>query len=127
MLLPRRGQAPCTQKNLNIFGKMETRCSGHDPCSVRRSESSRERRNVAIMKARPMRKPRVLEPEREAAADVVASNHDIVKLLRKQEEVERYLEEIRRATASIEKILSGQAQKRSYEIRYVADIEDYYM
>ena len=79
------------------------------------------------MKARPMRKPRVLEPEREAAADVVVSNRDIARLLRKQEEVERYLKEIRRATASIEKVLSGQAQKRSYEIRYVADIEDYYM
>ena len=80
------------------------------------------------MKARPMRKPRVLEPEREAVtADVVASHRDIAQLLRKQEEVERYLEEIRRATASIEKILSGQAPKRSYEIRYVADIEDYYM
>ena len=80
------------------------------------------------MKARPMNKPRVIEPKREtAAAEVIVSNHDIARMLRKQEEVERYLEEIKRATASIEKILSGQAQKRSYEIRYVADIEDYYM
>jgi hypothetical protein len=41
--------------------------------------------------------------------------------------VERYLEEIKRATASIETILAGKAPKRSYEIRYVADIDDYYM
>ncbi len=79
------------------------------------------------MKARPMRNPRVIEPEREAAADVVVSNRDLARLLRKQEEVERYLEEIKRATASIEKILSGQAPRRPYEIRHVADIEDYYM
>ena len=80
------------------------------------------------MKARAMRKPRVLEPEREAAtSEIAVSNHDIARLLRKQEEVERYLEEIRRATAAIEKILSGQAPRRSHEIRYVADIDDYYM
>jgi hypothetical protein len=65
-----------------------------------------------------MRKPRVLV-DREAASDVVVSNRDIARLLRKQEEVERYLEEIKRATTSIGKILSGQARKRSYEIRYV--------
>ena len=41
--------------------------------------------------------------------------------------MERYLEDIKRATTSIEKILAGKAPKRSYEIRYVADIDDYYM
>lgn len=80
------------------------------------------------MKARPMRKPRVLEPESDAGAvEIVVSNHDMARLLQRQEEVERYLEEIRRATASIEKLLSGQAPRRPYEIHYVADIEDYYM
>lgn len=80
------------------------------------------------MKANSVRKPILLEPEKEGeTAEVTMSNHDIARLLRKQEEMERYLEDIKRATASIEKILAGNASKRSYEIRYVADIDDYYM
>jgi hypothetical protein len=80
------------------------------------------------MKANSVRKPILLEPEKEGeTAEITMSNHDIARLLRKQEEVERYLEDIKRATASIEKILEGKVPKRSYEIRYVADIDDYYM
>ena len=80
------------------------------------------------MKAKSMRKPILLKPEKEREnAGVTASNHDIARLLREQAEVERHLEDIKRATASIEKILSGNAPKRSCEIRYVADIDDYYM
>ena len=79
------------------------------------------------MKAKSMRNPMLLEPEKVETAEITISNHDFARLLRKQEEVERYLEEIKRATASIEKILAGKAPKRSYEIRYVADIDDYYM
>jgi hypothetical protein len=80
------------------------------------------------MKAKSMRKPILLEPDKMGeTAGITISNHDIARLLRKQEEVERYLEEIKRATASIEKILEGKSYKTSYEIRYVADIDDYYM
>jgi hypothetical protein len=80
------------------------------------------------MKAKSMRKPILLEPEKQGKAEeVTMSSQSIVRLLRKQEEVERYLEDIKRATASIEKILAGNTSKRSYEIRYVADIDDYYM
>jgi hypothetical protein len=64
----------------------------------------------------------LFEREKVETAEVTVSNHDFAR-----EEVERYLEEIKRATASIEKILARPAPKRSYEIRYVADIDDYYM
>ena len=80
------------------------------------------------MKAKSMRKPLLLNPERSGdTVEFTMGNHDMARLLRKQEEMEKYLEDIKRATASIEKILEGKAPKRSYEIRYVADIDDYYM
>ena len=80
------------------------------------------------MKAKTIRKSIFLEPEKVGeTAEIKIGHHDFARLLRKQEAVERYLEEIKRATASIEKILSGNAPRRSYEIRYVADIDDYYM
>jgi hypothetical protein len=86
------------------------------------------REALCVMKAKSMRKPMLLEPEKKReTAEITISNHDFVRLLRKQEEVERYLEDIKRATASIEKTLAGKTPKRSYEIRYVADIDDYYM
>ena len=80
------------------------------------------------MKAKSMRKPILLESEnKKEAAEAAISNHDIAILIRKPEEVERCLEDIKRATASIEKILAGKSDKKSYEIRYIADIDDYYM
>jgi hypothetical protein len=97
-------------------------------CAVGEDPDQQEGRPVADMKAKSMRKPMLLQPAKEGTtAEITISNHDFARLLRKQEEVERYLEEIKRATASIEKILAGKAPKRSYEIRYVADIDDYYM
>jgi hypothetical protein len=98
-------------------------------CAVRKAGADhQEGRPIAVMKANSVRKPMLLEPEKEGeTAQVTMSNHDIARLLRKQKEVERYLEEIKRATASIEKLFAGEAPKRSYEIRYVADIDDYYM
>ena len=97
-------------------------------CAVTKEPDHQEGRPVASMKAKTMRKPIFLEPEKMGeTAEIKISHHDFARLLRKQEEVERYLEEIKRATASIEKILSGNAPKRSCEIRYVADIDDYYM
>jgi hypothetical protein len=97
-------------------------------CAVTKDPDHQEGRPVAYMKAKAMRKPIFLEPEKMGeTAEIKISHHDFARLLRKQEEVERYLEEIKRATASIEKILAGNAPKRSYEIRYVADIDDYYM
>jgi len=96
-------------------------------CAVETGPYHQEGRPVAEMKAKSMRKPMLLKPETMETEEITISNHDFARLLRKQEEVERYLEEIKRATASIEKILEGKAPKRSYEIRYVADIDDYYM
>jgi hypothetical protein len=97
-------------------------------CAEAKGQDHPKRRPVADMKAKSMRKPMLLQPEKEGAtAEITISHHDFARLLRKQEEVERYLEEIKRATASIEKILAGKTPKRSYEIKYVADIDDYYM
>ena len=80
------------------------------------------------MKAKSMRKPIFLEPKKEGEPEkVTVSNRDVARLLRRQKEVEKHLEEIKRATAAIEKILMGEARPDSYEIRYVADIDDYYM
>jgi len=80
------------------------------------------------MKAKSMRKPIFLEPKKEGEPEkVTVSNRDVAMLLRRQKEVEKHLEEIKRTTASIEKNLTGCPPKKSYEIRYVADIDDYYM
>lgn len=62
------------------------------------------------------------EPTKTAAAD-----QDIARLLSKEDEVRRYLEEIKTATAAIERILDTEKGKSTYEIKYVADIDDYYM
>lgn len=80
------------------------------------------------MKARSMRKPMF----RDQAADGETTkpavvNRDISRLLGREEEVRRYLEEIKAATEALERILATEKGKSTYEIRYVADIDDYSM
>lgn len=78
------------------------------------------------MKARAMRKPMSRAEEGEAyKADV--RNQDIAKLLAKEEEVRRYLGDIKTATAALERILSTEKGRSTYVIRYVADVDDYPM
>lgn len=80
------------------------------------------------MKARSMRKPvfhdQVADGE---PAKTALANHDVARLLSKEEEVRRHLEDIKTATAALERILATEKGKSTYEIRYVADIDDYYM
>lgn len=80
------------------------------------------------MKARSMRKPIFHDQatEREPVK-AVAVDRDIARLLGKEEEVRRHLEDIKTATAALERILATEKGKSTYEIKYVPDIEDYYM
>ncbi|MBP8696825.1 MAG: hypothetical protein KBH73_10250 [Syntrophobacterales bacterium] len=78
------------------------------------------------MKARAMRKPN-FRPEGGGAEQVSVNKRDIAKLLAKEEEVRRHLEDIKTATAALERILATEKGKSTYEIRYVADIDDYTM
>ncbi len=78
------------------------------------------------MKARAMRKP-IFRSEEGATEKVTLDNQDIARLLAKEEEVRRYLEDIKTATAALERIMDTEKGKSTYEIRYVADIDDYYM
>jgi hypothetical protein len=78
------------------------------------------------MKARAMRKPIFRAEERPAEKGAV-NDQDISRLLAKEEEVKRYLEDIKTATAALERIMATEKGKSTYEIRYVADIDDYYM
>lgn len=80
------------------------------------------------MKARSMRKPMF----RDQAVDgeptkTAVVNRDIARLLGREEEVRRYLEEIKKATEALERILAAEKGKSTYEIKYVADIDDYSM
>lgn len=86
----------------------------------------REGRFVAVMKARAMRKP-IFRTEEGVDVKVSMSNQDAARLLSKEEEVRRHLEDIKTATAALERILATEKGKSTYEIRYVADIDDYYM
>jgi len=85
-----------------------------------------ERRRAANMKARAMHKP-IFRPEEGGAEQVSLNKRDIAKLLAKDEEVRRHLEDIKTATAALERILATEKGKSTYEIRYVADIDDYVM
>jgi len=78
------------------------------------------------MKARAMHKP-IFRPEEGGAEQVSLNKRDIAKLLAKDEEVRRHLEDIKTATAALERILATEKGKSTYEIRYVADIDDYVM
>ena len=78
------------------------------------------------MKARAMRKP-IFRAEEGSVEKVTVNNQDIARLLAKEEEVKRYLEDIKTATAALERIMTTEKGKSTYEIRYVADIDDYYM
>jgi hypothetical protein len=78
------------------------------------------------MKARAMRKP-IFRAEEGVAEKVTLDNQDIARLLAKEEEVRRYLEDIKTATAALGRIMDTEKGKSTYEIRYVADIDDYYM
>ena len=78
------------------------------------------------MTARAMRKPN-FGPEGGGAELVSVNKRDIAKLPAKEEEVRRHLEDIKTATAALERILATEKGKSTYEIRYVADIDDYTM
>ena len=78
------------------------------------------------MKARAMRKP-IFRAEEGTAEKVTVSNQDIARLLAKEEKVRRYLEDIKTAAAALERIMETEKGKSTYEIRHVADIDDYYM
>ena len=78
------------------------------------------------MKARAMRKP-IFRAEEGSAEKGTVNNQDISRLLAKEEEVKRYLEDIKTATAALERIMATEKGKSTYEIKYVADIDDYYM
>jgi len=78
------------------------------------------------MKARAMRKP-IFRTEGNEAEKAAMNNQDMAKLLGKKEEVRRYLMDIKTATAALERILATEKGKSTYEIRYVADIDDYTM
>ena len=96
--------------------------------AVMTGPNNREGRTVAIMKARAMRKPIFHERAEEAETTKVAGgDQEIARLLGKEEQVKRYLDDIRTATAALERILTTEKGKSTYEIRYVADIDDYYM
>jgi len=78
------------------------------------------------MKARAMRKP-IFRAEENEAEKAAMNNQDMARLLGKEEEVRRYLMDIKTATAALERILATEKGKSTYEIRYVADIDDYTM
>lgn len=83
-------------------------------------------RRGVTMKARAMRKP-IFRTEGNEAEKAAMNNQDMARLLGKEEEVRRYLMDIKTATAALERILATEKGKSTYEIRYVADIDDYTM
>jgi hypothetical protein len=97
-------------------------------CAVAIDRNRQKGRTVAIMKARAMRKPIFRERAEETeTAKIAGGNQEIARLLGKEEQVKRYLEDIRTATEALERILAKEKGKSTYEIKYVADIEDYCM
>ncbi|HON94081.1 MAG: hypothetical protein KBI32_09460 [Phycisphaerae bacterium] len=78
------------------------------------------------MKARAMRNP-TFRAEGGVAERAAVNNQDMERLLGKAEEVRRHLEDIKAATAALERILAAEKGKSTYQIKYVADIDDYYM